>query len=178
MDLLMIIPLNSQKNLHPHCPRQVLHPTTSVPVMKAIRQVHHPKTSAPMTNAIKMKRVRTMLHQKFRQPKRRWFGDKSWEIPRSKHWDSPTWQKCCPNCTTRTSFSQKTSSSTQFETFCFSTFDLPWCLYLFPTTWLCISWHAFECDGSYLGYKTCKGYMPKQQPCCRGKSDGCIMDKI
>ena len=52
----MIIPLNSQKNLHPHHPRQVLHPTTSAPMMKAIRQVHHPKTSAPMTNAIKMKR--------------------------------------------------------------------------------------------------------------------------
>jgi hypothetical protein len=23
-----------------------------------------------------------------------------------------------------------------------------------------------------------KGYTPKQQPCCKGKSDGCIMDKI
>jgi hypothetical protein len=68
-DLLMIIPLNSQKNLQPHRPCQVLHPTTSTPMMKAICQVHHPKTSAPMTNAIKMKRVITMLHQKFRQPK-------------------------------------------------------------------------------------------------------------
>ncbi len=69
MDLLMIIPLNSQKNLHPHHPWQVLHPTTSAPMTKAICQVHHPKTSAPMTNAIKMKRVTTMLHQKFGQPK-------------------------------------------------------------------------------------------------------------
>ncbi len=69
MDLLMIIPLNSQKNLHPHCPCQVLHLTTSAPMMKAIRQVHHPKTSALMTNAIKMKKVTTMLHQKFQQPK-------------------------------------------------------------------------------------------------------------
>ncbi len=110
--------------------------------------------------------------------KRRWFGDKSWEIPWSENWDSPTWQKCCPNCTTKTSFSQKTSSLTQFETFCFSMFDLTRCLYLFPTTWPCISWPAFECNVSYLGYKTCKGYTPKQQPCCKGKSDGCIMEKI
>jgi hypothetical protein len=51
----------------------------------------------------------------------------------------PLDKKCCPNCTTRTSFSQKTSFSTQFETFCFSTFDLPPCLYLFPMTWPCIS---------------------------------------
>jgi hypothetical protein len=65
----MIIPLNSHKNLHLHCPCQVLHPTTSAPMMKAICQVHHPKTSAPMTNAIKMKRVTTMLYQKFGQPK-------------------------------------------------------------------------------------------------------------
>ncbi len=56
MDLLIIIPLNSQKNPHPHCPCQVLHPMTSAPMMKAIRQVHHPKTSAPMTNTIKMKK--------------------------------------------------------------------------------------------------------------------------
>jgi hypothetical protein len=35
------------KDLHPHHPCQVLHPTTSAPVMKANRQVHHPKTSAP-----------------------------------------------------------------------------------------------------------------------------------
>ncbi len=162
MDLLIIIPLNSQKNLHPHCPCQVPHPTTSAPMTKAICQVHHSKTSAPMTNAIKMKRVTTMLHQKFGNQKCRWLGDKSGEIPQSKHWDSPTWQKCCPNSTTRISFSQKTSSLTQFETFCFSTFDLLRCLYLFPMTWPCISWHAFECIGSYLGYKTCKGYTPKQ----------------
>jgi hypothetical protein len=58
-----------QKNLHLHPLCQVLHPTTSVPMMKAICQVHHPKTSVPMTNTIKMKRVTTMLHQKFQQPK-------------------------------------------------------------------------------------------------------------
>ncbi len=178
MDLLMIIPLNSQKNLDPHCPCQVLHPTTSAPMMKAICQVHHPKTSAPMMNAKKWKEWQQCFIRSSGNQKRRWFGDKSREIPRSKHWDSPTWQKCCPNRTTRTFFSQKTSSSTQFETFCFSTFDLPRYLYLFPTTWPCISWCAFECDGSYLGYKTCKGYMPKQQPCCKGKSDACIMDEI
>ena len=178
MDLLLILLLNSQKNLHPHHPCQVLHPTTPAPMMKAICQVHHPKTSAPMTNAIKMKRVIIMLHQKFGNQKRRWFGDKSREIPRSKHWDSPTWQKCCPNHTTRTSFSQKTSSLTQFETFCLSTFDLPQCLYLFPLSWPCISWSAQQSKGSYLWYKTFKGYTPKQQPCCKGKSNDCIMDKI
>ncbi len=51
----------------------------------------------------------------------------------------PLDKKCCPNCTTRTSFSQKTSSLSQFETFCFSTFDIPQCLYLFPMAWPCIS---------------------------------------
>jgi hypothetical protein len=34
---------------------------------------------------------------------------------------------------------KKTSSLTQFETFCFSRFDLPRCYYLFPLTWPCIS---------------------------------------
>jgi hypothetical protein len=34
---------------------------------------------------------------------------------------------------------KKTSSLTQFETFFFSKFDLPRCLYLFPMTWPCIS---------------------------------------
>jgi hypothetical protein len=36
MDLLQILILNSQKNLHPCRPRQVLHPTTPAPMMKAI----------------------------------------------------------------------------------------------------------------------------------------------
>ncbi len=57
MDLLVIIPLNCQKNLHPRHPHQVLHPKTTASMMKAICQVHHPKTLAPMTNTIKMKRV-------------------------------------------------------------------------------------------------------------------------
>ncbi len=48
---------NSQKNLHPHHPCQVLHPMTPAPMMKAICQVQPPTTSAP--NAIKMKRVTT-----------------------------------------------------------------------------------------------------------------------
>jgi hypothetical protein len=57
------------KEFHPCHPHQVLHPMISAPMMKAIRQVHHPTISAPMMNAIKMKRVTTMLHQKFEQPK-------------------------------------------------------------------------------------------------------------
>ncbi len=36
MDLLLIL-LNSQKTLHLHCPRQVLPPTTSAPMMRAIK---------------------------------------------------------------------------------------------------------------------------------------------
>ncbi len=76
-----------------------------------------------------------------------------------------------------TSFSQKTSSLTQFEIFCLSTFDLPWCLYLFPMSWPCISWNAQQSKGSYLWYKTFKGYTPKQQPCCEEKSNGCIWTK-
>jgi hypothetical protein len=53
MDLLLILFLISQKTLYLHRPRQVLPPTTS----------------APMTKAIKMKRVMTMLQQKITKTK-------------------------------------------------------------------------------------------------------------
>ncbi len=69
MDLLLILFLNSQKNLHPHHPCQVLHPTTPAPMMKAISQVLPATTTAPMTNTIKMKRVTTMFQQKIAKPK-------------------------------------------------------------------------------------------------------------
>ncbi len=69
MDLLLILLLNSQENLHPHHHFQVLNPTTPAPMMKAICQVLPPTTSAPMTNAIKLKRVTTMLQQKIAKPK-------------------------------------------------------------------------------------------------------------
>ncbi len=77
MDLLLILLLNSQKNLHPHRPCQILPPTTPDPMMKAICQVWPPTTSAPMTNAIKMKRVTTLcFSRRLRNQKPRWFGDK------------------------------------------------------------------------------------------------------
>jgi hypothetical protein len=38
----------------------------------------------------------------------------------------PIDKKCCPNCTTRTSFSQITSSLTQFETFCLKAHMAEW----------------------------------------------------
>jgi hypothetical protein len=132
--------LNSQKNLHPHCPCQVLHSTTSAPMMKAFCQVLPPMTSALMTNAIKMKRVTAMLHQKIAKPKN--LDDLEINLERCHKPnidDLPLDKKFCPNCTKRTTFLPKISSMTQFETFCLSTFDLPQCLYLFPMSCPCIS---------------------------------------
>ncbi len=88
-----------------------------------------------MTKATKMKRVTTMLQQKIAKPKNLFGLEVNLERCHEPNIDNLPFDKNAAQIVQK----GHTSPLTQFETFWFSTFDLPRCLYLFPMSWPCIN---------------------------------------